>query len=131
MRRSQPLQGLAGHARFRRVRCDFHDLLPGGGRAVQILFTERADDPGVQKRLRMLWIEGERTVELRQCPVCLVHVVVGNPQVGACVDVLWIHLQRVLIPPGGISEPLRIEVQVRELDAHGGIPGSLLGCRLQ
>ena len=78
---------------------DDEDLLPDLGRALR--------DPACRTRgrcrcsaasWRAVGIDRERAVELRQRLVRLVHVVVGDAEIGADVDVLRMDRQRLLVP---------------------------------
>ena len=122
---------LPGSLAFRRIRRKIDDALPRLRRPIEILLAERADDPDVQQRLGVIRIELERPVELGQRDVRLVHVVVADPEIRADVDVLGIDAQRLLVPLDGITIQLVIEVQVAQLDAHGGILRVALCGRLE
>ena len=67
---------------------DLHHLLPRLRRAVEILLAERLHDADVQQRLRVLRIELQRVLELRERLVRLVRVVVADAEIGADVDVV-------------------------------------------
>ncbi len=126
MRGAEAVQRLLRRARFLRRWGDHEDLLPHLRRPLEILLAEGAHDAHVQERLRVSGIDRERAIELGECAVRLVHVVVGDAQVGAGVDVLRMDLQRCFVPVGGFLEPARVEVHVGQLHAGDGIRGILL-----
>ena len=86
--------------------------------------------PMLSSVLAWLGIDDERSIELRQRLVRLVHVVVGDAEVGAGVDVLRIDLQRRLVPLGRFLEPAGVEVHVAELHARDRVGRILLRGRL-
>ncbi len=65
----------------------FDHALPGLRGAFEVLFAARPHDADVEQRLGVRRLERQRPVELLECAIRLVHVVVGDPEVGAGVDV--------------------------------------------
>ena len=131
MRSPDAFEPLLRARRFLAVRRDLDDALPRLRGAFEILLAPGADDADVQQRLRVLGIDRQRLLELLQRAVGLIGVVVGDPEVGADVDVLRIDLERRLIPAGGFVEALAVEVQVAELRPRRGVRGPLVGLRLE
>ena len=68
VRRLQAVERALRGLPFRAVGRELDHLLPGLGRAVEILLAERLHDADVQQRLRVLGIELERAVELLRAP---------------------------------------------------------------
>src|SRR5687768_13391104 len=98
MRRADPLEPLPGARRLLAVGCDFDDTLPRPRRPLEVLLAPRANDADVQQRLRMLRIDGERFLELRERLVGLVGVVVRDPEIGTDVHGSRIDFERGRIP---------------------------------
>ena len=61
-------------------------------------FPNAEHDPLVQHGLRVLRVDLERVLELRQRAIGLVRVVVAHPEVGADIRVGGIELERRLVP---------------------------------
>ena len=131
MRVAHAFEGLLGCPALRRIWSELDDLLPGFRRALQILLSEGADDSDVQVGLRVARIRSQRTLKLFERAIRLVHVVVGDSEIGARIGVARIDLQRLFIPFRGILKPFGIEVQIGELNANACIGGVLLGARAQ
>ena len=102
-------------------RCDVEHALPGLLSPVEILLGERANNADIEKCFRLLRIDGQRLVELRERPIGLIGIVVRNPQIGAGVHVPGIDFHRRLVPPRRVGVSLGIAGQVAKLHPHLGV----------
>ncbi len=69
----------------------------------------------------MFRVDLERTLELFERAIRLIHVVVGDPEIRAHIRIAGFEPERLLVPACGIRKAARIEVHIAELDARGGI----------
>jgi hypothetical protein len=77
----------------------------------------------------VLECRGSAASERSNCSsaVRLIHVVVGNPEIGAGIGLTRIDPQRILVPAGCLFEAFGVEIEIRKLHARGGVGGAPFG----
>src|SRR5206468_1908047 len=102
MRGAQTIESFSGNFGFLGVRTELDHALPRLLGAVEVLLAEGANDADIQERLRVLRIDRERSIELRQRAIRLVRVVIRNSEIRAGIHVLRVDLDRLFVPAHGL-----------------------------
>jgi hypothetical protein len=119
--RLQAVERALGRLTFGTVGREGDDLLPGLRGALEILLAECPDDTEVQQRLRVLRIDFQRLLELRERLVGLIRVVVTDAQIGADIDVIRLKLQCFAVPLDRVVVLFGVEVEILEFDSRLGV----------
>src|SRR3990172_13141545 len=128
------LQGFelfSNRRRLRRIRRDFHELLPEREPALDVLLHVEPDAPEAEEARGVRRVLAEVLLESGHGGLHPAQVEIGDREMIACVEVLGVEANRLLEPPQTILVSARLHVEAPDLGANGGVTSVFARLRLE